>query len=285
MCEQNCEEPPEVGGSCASGKTRVCLRMSYHGGAFRGFAENRDVRTVAGELRPKLEKIYRQPIVLTCAGRTDAGVHARDQAVTFDVVDSLVEPARLRKSLNSFLAPNVVVRSVEVVDPRFDARYAALWRRYRYTVLNTELPDPFMADSAWWVHEKMDLDAMNQAVSKLIGLHDFSTFCRRATTPNATMMRRLLLAEWAERPTGEGRPPVLQFDIAASAFCHQMVRSIVGFSIDIGRGHFRVDQVSEILEGRDRSLSGNIAPPQGLCLWEVGYPGDPEPPWLRSFKP
>ncbi len=277
-----------MGGSDASGpntprKTRVCLRLGYHGGFFRGFAENSGVRTVAGELRKKLEKVYRQPIVLTCAGRTDAGVHARDQAVTFDVVDALVEPARLRKSLNSFLSPNVVVTSVEVVDPRFDARYAALWRRYHYTVLNADLPDPFMADFAWWVHQPLDVDAMNQAASKLVGLHDFSTFCRRPTAPNATLTRRLLLAEWSEKSTGDGRPTVLHFDVAASAFCHQMVRSIVGFCVDIGRGHFQLDQVDGVLAGRDRSLLGNVAPPHGLCLWEVGYPGDPEPYWLRNF--
>lgn len=273
-----------MGGSDASGRTRVCLRLGYHGGFFRGFAENPGVRTVAGDLRVKLEKVYRQPIVLTCAGRTDAGVHARDQAVTFDVVDRLVEPARLRKSLNSFLAPAVVVRSVEVVDPRFDARYAAMWRRYRYTILNQALQDPFMADYAWWVHEDLDVEAMRQAASRLVGLHDFATFCRRPDTPNATLVRRLLLADWAVKETGEGRPPVLQLDIAASAFCHQMVRSIVGFCVDIGRGHFRLDQVDGILAGQNRDLLGNVAPPHGLSLWEVGYPGDPEPHWLRNFE-
>lgn len=260
--------------------TKVMLRVAYDGGAFKGFAENDGVVTVAGVLRAKLEKVYGQPIVLTCAGRTDAGVHARGQVITFGVLDAEVEPARLRRSLNSLLAPSVVVAEVAVVDPRFDARYAARWRSYRYFVLNSEIPDPFVADTAWWVDQPLDVEAMREAGRLLLGLHDFTSFCRRPkATPNATLVRRLLHADWHREPTTDGVPPLLRFEISASAFCHQMVRSIVGTLVDVGRGKFEPGDVRTILEAQDRSLMNNIAPPHGLFLWEVGYPGDPVPDW------
>jgi tRNA pseudouridine38-40 synthase len=284
-----CEGPPVEGGLVASGHeaellasgaTNVCLRLSYDGGSFSGFAENVGVRTVAGALREKLERVYGQPITLACAGRTDAGVHARAQFVSFAVRNALVEPERLQRSLNSLLAPSVVVSEVRVVDPRFDARHAARWRSYRYHVLDAELPDPFLDRTTWWVRWPLEVEAMQDASRCLIGVHDFSAFCRRPrSTPNATLVRRLLHAQWVREPGQDGRPPLLRFEISATAFCHQMVRSIVGTLIDVGRGRITVADVERILAAADRTRMGNIAPPQGLCLWDVGYPGDPEPPW------
>ncbi len=258
----------------------MLLRLSYDGGAFSGFAENVGVETVAGALRAKLERVYGQPLVLSCAGRTDAGVHARAQHVTFTVRGALVESERLQRSLNSLLAPSVVVHEVRVVDARFDARYAARWRSYRYHVLDAPLPDPFLAATTWWVHWPLDVERMQEAAACLLGVHDFSAFCRRPrSTPNATLVRRLLQAEWVREPARDGRPALLRFDISATAFCHQMVRSIVGTLVDVGRGKLAVSDVARILEAADRTRMGNIAPPQGLCLWDVGYPGDVEPPW------
>lgn len=312
MHHRSSDEPPRSGGSSASGLdqtfvraprrakkdmagvdtrpptnlTRVCLRVAYDGGAFKGFAENAGVTTVAGVLRAKLEKVYSQPIVLTCAGRTDAGVHARGQVVTFGVLDLPVEPLRLRKSLNSLLAPSVVVAEVTIVDQRFDARYAALWRSYRYLVLNSEIPDPFVSDTAWWVDEPLDLAAMQEAAMPLLGLHDFTSFCRRPrATPEATLVRRLLHAQWVQEDAQTGVPALLRFEIAASAFCHQMVRSIVGALVDVGRGRFEPEHVTQILAAQDRSIMNNIAPPHGLCLWQVGYPGDPTPRWNGPQRP
>jgi len=307
MHQCSSDEPPHPGGSSASeqppptavqpprrarrdmtdvdtrppdGLVRVRLDLAYDGGAFKGFAENSGVRTVAGALRAKLERVYGQPIVLTCAGRTDAGVHARGQVVTFGVVDALVEPLRLRRSLNSLLAPDVVVSDVRIVDTRFDARYAALWRSYRYSVLASEVPDPFVARTAWWVDEPLDVEAMQRAAMPLLGLHDFTSFCRRAkANPTATLVRRLLHVRWVEEPHEDGVPGLLRLELAASAFCHQMVRSIVGALVDVGRGRLAEERVGEVLQLRDRSLLGNIAPPHGLCLWQVGYPDDPRPEW------
>jgi tRNA pseudouridine38-40 synthase len=286
----DCSEPPLSGGSGASGpargdvtavradpaasRRRLALDVAYDGSAFRGFAENAGVTTVAGELRRALERTLRQSLELTCAGRTDAGVHARGQVVTFDVDPTTLrdgfDPDRLRNALNSQLAPQIVVRGVRPVAPDFDARFSATWRLYRFTVLNSPVPDPFLARTAWWVSDPLDLEALRSASSELLGEHDFSSFCRRPRGPEeVSLVRRVLLARWTDR--GDG---VLCFEIAGSSFCHQMVRSVVGTLVDVGRGRRAVDEVPVILAARDRNAASNVAPPQGLCLWQVG-----ERPW------
>ena len=241
---------------------------------------------MAGLLRAKLEKVYSQPIILTCAGRTDAGVHARQQVVTFGVRGKKVEPIRLRNSLNALLAPSVVTSQVSIVETQFDARYAAMWRQYRYLVLNSEIPDPLLATTTWWVDKPLNLESMQEACEALIGLHDFTSFCKRPKDiPNATLVRRLLQAEWTVEPELNGRHELLRFEVAGSAFCHQMVRSLVGTLVDVGRGRFTAAQVGQILAAKDRSLSSNVAPPHALSLWKIGYPGDETPVWLTTPRP
>lgn len=277
---QQSQEPPRPGGSAASGdepgpgpSVRVRLDLSYDGTDFRGFAENAGVETVAGALRTALERVLGVRVELTCAGRTDAGVHARSQVVSFDLRDGLLDPPRLRRSLTSMLGPRIVVRSVRRVDDGFDARFDATWRIYRYFVLAREVPDPFLARTSWWVADDLDLDVMREASAHLIGEHDFSSFCRRPKDrPDASLVRRVLLADWIEE--GDG---LLRFEIASSSFCHQMVRSVVGTLVDAGRGSRRCSDLAAVLAAADRSAAGNLAPPHGLFLWQVGYPGDPEP--------
>jgi tRNA pseudouridine38-40 synthase len=265
------------GGSCASGAlvtVRLRLDLSYDGSGFHGFAPNEGVTTVAGELAASLERVIGGPVRLTCAGRTDAGVHARSQVVTLDVPADRVDPARLRRSLNSMLGPRVSVTRVATVPDDFDARFSARWRSYRYRLLIREVPDPFLASTTWWVPEALDVAAMDQAAQQLLGEHDFSSFCRRPRgASDVSLVRRVLRAGW----TVEDEPDLLRFEIAASAFCHQMVRSIVGTLVEIGRGRDRVSDMATVLSARDRSAAGNIAPPHGLVLWAVGYPGDPDP--------
>ncbi|MDQ2678421.1 MAG: tRNA pseudouridine(38-40) synthase TruA [Actinomycetota bacterium] len=273
-----CSEPPPQGGSGAcsapvgpSGRIRLALEVAYDGAAFRGFAENTGVTTVAGELRAALERTLRQPLELTCAGRTDAGVHGRGQVVTFDVdptgLRGDLDDARLRNAINSQLAPQVVVREVNRVGPDFDARFSATWRLYRYSVLNSPVPDPFLARTAWWVTDPLDRDALASATFALVGQHDFSSFCRRPRgADEVSLVRRVLHARWTDRDDG-----MLCLEIAGSSFCHQMVRSIVGTVVDVGRGRRSAEDVPAILAARDRNAASNVAPPQGLCLWQVGY--------------
>jgi tRNA pseudouridine38-40 synthase len=278
--------PPPTGGPCASGSVepqpntggrpvaRVRLDLAYDGSDFRGFAENDGVPTVAGSLREALERVLGTKVALTCAGRTDAGVHARAQVVTFDAPVMLIEPLRLRRSLNSMLGPRISVSAVAVVSTGFDARFSATWRSYRYQILNRDTPDPFLARTSWWVPGQLDTPAMVEAATALVGEHDFSSFCRRPRGPvEVSLVRRVLRAEWV----ADGDGDLLRFEIAATAFCHQMVRSVVGTLVDIGLGRSRFSDIASVIAARDRSAAGNIAPPHGLCLWAVGYPGDPDP--------
>ncbi|MHB1786835.1 MAG: tRNA pseudouridine synthase A, partial [Acidimicrobiales bacterium] len=162
-------------------------------------------------------------------GRTDAGVHARAQVVHFDLVPGTsrgraLDVESLARSINKLLAPAVVVRGADLAPEGFHARHSAQWRSYRYLVSNTPVPDPFLARIAWHVGSPLDLRAMSAACDAVLGEHDFSTFCRKPSSgPDAGLVRRVIDARW--RDEGQGR---LCLDIEATAFCHQMVRSLVG---------------------------------------------------------
>jgi tRNA pseudouridine38-40 synthase len=245
---------------------RLRLVVAYHGAEFRGFALQPGLPTVAGALAGALERHLRHTVEITCAGRTDAGVHAWGQVISFDARDD-VEPAALQRAVNRALRPLVVVRSAEVAPPGFDARRSAESRRYRYTVRNHPVADPFTAGIAWHVERPLDLSAMRLACDPLHGEHDFSSFCRRPPVESASLVRVVRDARWID--LGEG---MLRFEIEAGSFCQQMVRAIVGSMIDVGIGRRRAGEMSGVLRARSRAAAGQLAPPHGLCLWEVTYP-------------
>jgi tRNA pseudouridine38-40 synthase len=286
--------PPDAGG-LGAGTVRWRLRLAYDGAGFRGFADNDGQRTVAGSLAQALSRLARVPVSLTCAGRTDSGVHALDQVVHFDLpaaASARLEPAALVRSCNSQLAPAIVVRAAEVAEVGFDARRSARSRRYRYLVLNAPVADPLLAPLSWHVTDALDLRAMAAGADALVGEHDFRAFCRRppGTTPDAPLVRRVVDARWSRlgdqgRPVStvadedHGTPPplapavgdVLSFEIEANAFCHQMVRSLVGTLVDVGRGRRRASDVVWILRSCDRKEAAQPAPPHGLTLVAVHY--------------
>ncbi|KAG1648323.1 tRNA pseudouridine synthase A [Nymphon striatum] len=167
---------------------KYLLRLAYDGGPFRGFAINEGVPTVGGTLRAALEQVLQHAVPIVCAGRTDAGVHALDQAVSFTTTQD-VQPEALRTSLNSLCKPHIVVHSVTAVADEFDARYSCTGRTYRYRILNQRLPDPFRKDYTWRVAQPLDVDAMRAASSHLLGTHDFTTFCREVSHPRVTQHR------------------------------------------------------------------------------------------------
>jgi len=252
------------------------MTVAYNGSGFHGFAANPGVITVGGTLAAALEKVLGQGVELICAGRTDSGVHAWGQVVHLDVVAQGGAPPdleRLQRALNRMLAPAVVLREVAVAPPGFDARRSAVGRRYRYTVVNRPLPDPFLAATSWHVSDPLDVRAMQLACDPLIGEHDWSSFCRRPPIEGASLVRVVRHARWLV--LGDG---LLRFDIEASAFCHQMVRSLVGTLVAVGRGRIRAGDVAWILRSRDRSTAAQPAPPHGLCLWEALYAPDPGGP-------
>jgi tRNA pseudouridine38-40 synthase len=248
---------------------KVRLTVAYDGSGFHGFAPNPGVATVGGTLRDVIEKVLRHPVELTCAGRTDAGVHAWGQVVSFSAAAEGFDPVALQRSINRLCGPAIVVREAAVVDDAFDARFSALGRTYRYTVVNREVPDPFLAHLAWHVDEALDLGLLRLACDPLVGEHDFSAFCRRPKRRDgaeASLRRHIHRADWSD--LGEG---VLRFEVSANAFCHQMVRSLVGTLVDAGRGKLHAGDLLGILDGGSRDAAGQLAPPQGLCLWHVDY--------------
>jgi len=263
--------------SVSRGSTvRVRLTVAYDGEPFHGFAPNRGVTTVGGTLAGTLERVLRHPVVLAVAGRTDRGVHAWGQVVSFDTPREGLDLPAVVRSVNKLCGGTIVVRSAEVAEPGFDARFSARSRVYRYTVLNRPAPDPFLAATTWWVDQPLDLAVMRLGCDPLIGEHDFSSFCRRPKGgigssegdegDGPSMTRRVLDARWYD--LGEG---LLRFEIEATAFCHQMVRSITGTLVDMGLGRHKPGEMAAMLRARDRQFAGNLAPPQGLCLWAVRY--------------
>ena len=287
-------------GDATDDTVRWRLRVAYDGSGFHGFAAQEGLTTVAGELAAALSRTARTPVTLTCAGRTDAGVHALDQVVHFDVPadrSAALDPAALIKSVNGQVGPGIVVRDAEVAPEGFDARHSATARRYRYLVVNAPVADPLLAGLAWHVADPLDLRAMAAAADALLGEHDFRAFCRRVpgTTADTPIPRRVLDARWTRL---DGRPPgarsagtsdldpsaastgaalapvvgdLLAFEVEANAFCHQMVRSLVGTLVDVGRGRKRPSDILHILRSADRSEAGQPAPPQGLTLMAVRY--------------
>ena len=247
------------------GPARVKLVVAYDGTAFHGWADQPGVRTVEGVLAEALERFLRHPVErLSCAGRTDAGVHAWGQVVSFDA-DPGLDPSRLQSAVNGALAPEVVVRHADLVEPGFDARRSACWRLYRYAVVNRPVPDPFLARYAWWVPAPIDLHVLHLGADPFVGEHDFASFCRQGPE-GSTTTRRVLESRWLDLGNG-----VLRYDIRATAFCWQMVRSIVGTLVEVGTGKKRPGELLGILRAKDRANAGPPAPPEGLCLWEVGY--------------
>lgn len=245
---------------------RVRMDIAYFGPSFHGFAENADVVTVAETLRTAMETSLRHPVVLTGAGRTDAGVHAWGQVVSCDIAAE-TDLLRLQRSLNRQCSPSLVVRSIAWAEPDFDARFSAKWRRYRYTVLNTDVPNPFRAPTVWHIPQPLNVDAMRLACDPFLGEHDFGAFCKRPKVdPPVSLVRRVMSADWTGEVGGE-----LVFDICATAFCHNMVRSIVGTIVEVGLGKKSAGDMLAIIRSKDRAFAGKVAPPHGLCLWEVGY--------------
>jgi tRNA pseudouridine38-40 synthase len=238
------------------------LDLAYDGSGFHGYARQPHVRTVQGELEDALFKLTGE-VETTVAGRTDRGVHARQQVVSFVAADGL-DLGRIKRSLNRQLAPEIAVASVVVAPDGFNARFSATGRSYTYLVLNREEPDPFLAKTSWHYETPLNIETMNAGMGQLIGEHDFAAFCRKAG--DRSTVRRLDQASWSDRGTR-----LLAFDVTASSFCHQMVRSLVALSVEIGRGRVDPESVAGILATKDRQHAKGAAPAHGLTLAAVSY--------------
>ncbi|HUG32332.1 MAG TPA: tRNA pseudouridine(38-40) synthase TruA [Acidimicrobiia bacterium] len=238
------------------------LDISYDGTGFRGYARQDGVRTVQEELETALSTYLRSPVSTSVAGRTDAGVHARRQVISFQH-DGEIDLTRLPRAVNGIIGPEVSVLGVFAAPDDFNARYSAVWRRYRYQMDMRPVPDPLNRHVVWHVGKPLDLGTMTASAEVLVGEHDFSSFCR--AVEGKSNVRRLTELSLAE---SDGR---LDFWVQANAFCHQMVRSMVGYLYDVGRGFSDGSRVAEVIEARDRSTVATVAPAHGLILWDVGY--------------
>ncbi len=241
----------------------VRLTLAYDGTGFHGWARQPRLRTVQGALELALQRILREVPHLSVAGRTDAGVHAAGQVVSFPARDG-VDPARLQRALNGMLAPELVVLDARSAPPGFDARRSATGREYRYRIDTGLLPDPFTARFVWQRPGPLTLGPMRRAARHLEGEHDFASFCRATKTPASTVRRleRLAVARRGDRVEVVAR---------AGGFLHQMVRSLVGTLIAVGEGRLDPESMLEVLVARDRSRAGRVAPPHGLTLERVVY--------------
>jgi len=250
---------------------RVRLDLAYDGTAFAGWAAQRDTRTVQGELESALAVLARSEDLprVTVAGRTDAGVHARGQVAHADLPGTLLEDRLLRR-LNGVLPHDVRVLRVAPAPPGFDARFSALSRTYTYRVADApELADPLRRHDTLQWPRPLELGSLQAASEGLVGLHDFAAFCRRRE--GATSVRTLQRLDWVRDATG-----VLVATVQADAFCHSMVRSLVGALLAVGEGTRPVDWPASLLSRDGRASEVTVAPPYGLCLEHVAYPPDDE---------
>ncbi len=262
--------------------------LSYDGTLFHGWAAQRGLRTVEGVLSEAVAQVVREPVRFTVAGRTDAGVHAEGQVAHVDLGQEIA-PAQVRR-INTLLASDysrvvgrvvgagylpkgaafkgqsdVLLRSVTAVGENFDARFSAEKRKYRYSLVADQRQwDPLTRNRVWWVHSRtLDVEVMSSAAQQVLGEHDFLSFCR--PREGATTVRTL------ENIVVSGRQEIA-IEVEGDAFCHSMVRSLVGALVEVGRGARPVEWLTDLVEQPSRQGSAPVAPAHGLTLVGVDYP-------------
>jgi tRNA pseudouridine38-40 synthase len=267
-------DPADPGGP-GPGNVRLRIDASYDGTGFHGWSRQPGLRTIQQVLEDALARALSLPgpAPLTVAGRTDAGVHAYGQVAHADVPASAWAEAggTAVRRLASLLPPDVRVRGIRPAPDGFDARFSALWRRYAYRVCDDPAgPDPLRRHDTLAYSRPIDTGPMSQAARACLGEHDFAAFCRRRTGPaEATTIREVLALDCRR-----SRPGLVVVTITADAFCHNMVRALVGALLLVGEGRRAPDWVAGLLAAGVRDPAVRVLPPHGLCLEEVGYPAD-----------
>jgi tRNA pseudouridine38-40 synthase len=270
--------------------TRIRLDIAYDGTGFTGWTRQPGLRTVQGEIEAALAVVFRRfppTPTLVVAGRTDAGVHATGQVAHLDLSQEQLEslarprrgkmagrvydaPASLGRRINGIagLESDVYVSRSAVAPDGFDARFSAIWRRYEYRIADNLAPrNPIERRNTVWYPAALDVDLMNQAAASLLGLHDWATFCK--PREGATTIRTLQEFHWRRARDG-----VLVAEVKADAFCHSMVRSLVGSCVAVGQGNLPPERLVGIRDERMRGSEFKVMPAKGLTMVEVGYPED-----------
>ena len=250
----------------------LALTVAYDGAGFAGFARQEGLDTVQGRLESALHTTLRREVLTVGAGRTDAGVHALGQVVSFDTAGNEPKDAVLARSITALAGPGIVVSAVRHAHPGFSARFDATAREYRYRIVAGEVPPLFSARFAWWVRGGLDPGPMREAAALLVGEHDFRSFCVTESAAGKRTVRRIEVVEFAEEVVLGEQCVVVR--VVGNAFLHSMVRVIVGTLVEVGTGRRGPEWVADALAACERSAAGPTAPAHGLTLWSVAYPED-----------
>jgi len=253
------------------------LTLAYNGLKFSGFARQKDpaIATVQETLEQAMATVLRldSPLQTVCAGRTDAGVHALNQVVSFELPEPAFNQeqcAQIMRSLNALTPPDITVKDLHPAKQGFSARFDALSREYRYYIFNKPYPPTFAKDFAWHLPQNLDTIALKNATQYLLGEHDFRSFCTTASAPpEKNTMRKILSLDIIEESVmGE---ELIVIRIVGNAFLHSMVRIIVGTLVEIAAAKRSADEIPDILAAKDRARAGQTAPAHGLTLHHVEY--------------
>jgi tRNA pseudouridine38-40 synthase len=250
----------------------IALTVAYDGAPFSGFARQPGLVTVQSSLESALATVLRSDVDTAVAGRTDAGVHALGQVVSFAAAGDEPDDTALLRSLNALVADGIVVRDVRHARPGFSARFDAIGREYRYRIATGPVPPLFIKPVAWWVKNEVDVAAMNSGAEHLLGERDFRSFCVAESAQGKRTVRRVDRVEIGEEEHLGER--CLAVTVVGNAFLHSMVRTIVGTLVEVGTGRREPDWVMQALGACDRAAAGPTAPAHGLTLWSVTYPDE-----------
>lgn len=245
-------------------KKNIRLILEYDGSLYHGWQRQKGVSTIQGVMEDRIRMMIKDPVKLIASGRTDAGVHALNQACHF-ITRSKIDPESFRRGLNSLLPNDIVIKKTEYAPLDFHSRYHAKSKTYEYRILNQEQPNIFLRNYTWHIRGKLELMEMERCLSFLEGKHDFSSF-RSSGSGNMNPVREMMRAEIHGPEEG-----IIRLVFEADGFLRHMVRNIVGTVFEVGRGRIGFDKFVEIFQSKDRRMAGIKAPPQGLFLIEVRY--------------
>ena len=237
--------------------------VAYDGTNYQGFQRQKNGVGVQQVLEKALTEVLKEPILIKAAGRTDAGVHALGQVISF-TTSSRIPPENYRRALEPHLPPDIAVREAFYAPDDFHARFDAVDKTYQYKLLYSPLPDPTQRNTTWEFREKLDVDKMNEAAALLLGKHDFTSF-KNQGSQDTSPVRTLTEAHWVQ--DGD----LFTFTITGDGFLYRMVRNIVGCLVRVGTGAWTKEDFARLLAARNRKQAGMAAPPQGLYLMHVSY--------------
>jgi len=242
---------------------KLALIVEYDGARYHGFQAQVGVPTIQGAIESALNKVTGERIRIVGAGRTDAGVHAKGQVISFKCISRLSLQTLIR-ALNFYLLPDIAIKNGNTVEGSFSARRDAISREYRYTILNSPTPSPLQRDYAYFVPAPLDTGAMNEACQALLGKHDFASF----TGPMRGKRTEREVSKAEISREGE----VVFFDMVADSFLHRQVRSTLGSLVRLGLGKLTLEDFKGIIQAKRPGLAAPVAPAHGLCLMKVNYP-------------